>query len=326
MTITRYQSPKKDKLMQHLPKLKPLLLVICLIAIGTSSIAWYNNAGTGGMQGSNTLDTLPKREKKVRAKTQKEKTTINGDIDESLQELERVTKELEEKFQGKEWKKAQKEMAEAMEELNSEKIQQEIQEAMKNIEVDKIRMQAEMQLKQIDVQKIQKEVQKALTEAKYNYNGDSKKMEVEIQKAMEESRKAMSEFKKVDMEKMMAELEFSKEQLKKQQWKIKDEMENVKKHLKENMNKDVNEELEKAKEEIGRAKEELQGYKNMLSEMEKEGLLSTKENYTVEYKDGELSINGKKQSDTVSDKYKHYFKKDNVTIKHDKDDAKTIRL
>lgn len=311
--------------MQHLPRLKPLLLVICLIAIGASSIAWYNQAGTTGA-GNNTLDTLPKREKKVRAKTNKDnKTTINGDIDESLQELERASKELEEKLQGREWKKAKEQMAEAMEKLNAEKIQLEVQEALKNIEVDKIRLQAEMQLKQIDVQKMQKEIQKSLAEAMYN-NVDSKKMEAEIQRAMEESRKAMSELKNVDMDKFKEELERSKEQLKKQQWQMKEEIENAKKNMKINMEKDLREELENAKEDIARAKEELQGYKSMLREMENEGLLSTKENYTVEYKDGELSINGKKQPDSVTDKYKHYFRKDNITIKHDKDDARTIRL
>ncbi|MBS1566831.1 MAG: hypothetical protein JST39_20770, partial [Bacteroidetes bacterium] len=45
-----------------------------------------------------------------------------------------------------------------------------------------------------------------------------------------------------------------------------------------------------------------------------------KDNYKVEYHDGELYINGKQQPADIRDKYKSYFKKDDVRIQKDKED------
>lgn len=45
------------------------------------------------------------------------------------------------------------------------------------------------------------------------------------------------------------------------------------------------------------------------------GLFNTKEDYTIEYKDGELTVNGKKQPQAVADKYKKNFSKKSIAIK-----------
>ena len=73
----------------------------------------------------------------------------------------------------------------------------------------------------------------------------------------------------------------------------------------------------------------LKNYKEILTNMEKDGFLSTKEDYKVEYKNGDLFINGKKQLAAIADRYKHYFKKTHVTIKKENDggdDDKIIDL
>jgi hypothetical protein len=54
--------------------------------------------------------------------------------------------------------------------------------------------------------------------------------------------------------------------------------------------------------------------------MEKDGLLNTKEDYSIRYNDGELFINDKKQPQDVTDKYKKYLPKKNIAIK--KEDGK----
>ena len=76
---------------------------------------------------------------------------------------------------------------------------------------------------------------------------------------------------------------------------IKKELENSKLEIEKNK-VDMKEEMSKAKEEIKKAKEELKGYQQMLDEMEKEGLISTKEDYEVEFTGDELYINHQKQS------------------------------
>ena len=66
---------------------------------------------------------------------------------------------------------------------------------------------------------------------------------------------------------------------------------------------------------IDEARAELKGYQEMVYAMENEGLLNTAKDYNIRYMDGELTINGKKQSADMATRYKKYFKKESVTIK-----------
>jgi hypothetical protein len=113
---------------------------------------------------------------------------------------------------------------------------------------------------------------------------------------------------------------------------VKKELENAKKELarvKSAMKRqkmDIKKELDKAKLEIDKAKVEVRDYQEMIYEMEKEGLLNTKENYTIEYKDGDLFINDKKQSQHITDKYKKYFKQKKIAIKKEDGEMKINHL
>jgi len=299
------------------------LLVLCIMLIGAASIGWYGTANAN-KYGTNQLDTVPKREKKMRS--DEDRTIIKGDLDKTMQQLDRAMDRLKEQLESKDWQKVQLELQESMEKLNAEKVEEQISKALKDIDLQKIKMETQKELQKIDMDKMQKELQKALAEAKENI--DSKKIQAEIEKAVKESKKALDEAKEFDMDKIKAELDNSKEELRLEQGKIKVEMENAKKEIREAMKRDFKKDFEKAQEDIKRAKEELSNYKNMLGEMEKEGLINTKEDYKVVYKNGELIINGKKQPASVTEKYKHYFKKDNVSIQKndDDDDDKTIDL
>jgi hypothetical protein len=53
----------------------------------------------------------------------------------------------------------------------------------------------------------------------------------------------------------------------------------------------------------------------MIYAMEADGLLDTKKDYIIRFKDGKLTINGNEQPETVTNKYRKYFKKDSVTLK-----------
>ena len=148
-----------------------------------------------------------------------------------------------------------------------------------------------------------------------------------MQRAMEETKKAMAEMKAVDMEKIEKELEKAKEEMRNSKGRMKQDMEKARKDINEALKKDFRKEMEKAKEEVNQAAIELQNYKDMLLEMDKDGLLNAKEPYSIEYNKGTLIINGKTQPDTISSKYRHYFKKENVKISRGKDDNdRTIDL
>jgi len=153
-------------------------------------------------------------------------------------------------------------------------------------------------------------------------------MQKEMHKALEETRKAMAGLKAFDMEKLQRQLEQAKEDLKMNEGRMKEDLEKARNNINQNLKRDFRKELEKAKENVNRVAEELQDYKVMLTEMNKDGLLNANEPYDIEYKKGELIINGKTQPATITSKYKHYFKKERVTIKKGKpgEDDRTIDL
>jgi hypothetical protein len=78
---------------------------------------------------------------------------------------------------------------------------------------------------------------------------------------------------------------------------------------------DLRETMAKAQAKVNDAKEELKAYQEMVYKMENDGLLNTHHDYTIEYRKGEIFVNGKKQSSEVTAKYRNYFKKESVIIK-----------
>jgi hypothetical protein len=82
----------------------------------------------------------------------------------------------------------------------------------------------------------------------------------------------------------------------------------------------MKETMEKARQEVDKAKEEVKGYQEMIYAMEKDGLLNTKEDYSIEFRKAELSINGQKQPTEIFNKYKKYFKKERLTIRKENGD------
>jgi len=167
-----------------------------------------------------------------------------------------------------------------------EKIKREVAESLKEIDFDKIKEETKLAMQQaeknIDFKKMQEDIERSVAEAKENLNS-------------EEFKRSIEEASKIDMSQIRRELENAKLEIEKNKVNIKDEM-------------------NKAKEEIKNAKEELKAWQQMLDEMEKDGLINTKEDYEIEYKEGNLYINNQKQPQEVQNKYKAYFKKDNTHI------------
>jgi hypothetical protein len=305
-----------------LHKVKPAawMAIILICFTGLAGIAWQKNP-LKFTQNNLQEDTIPKKEK-----ANKDGVIINGDLNKALEEVQRAQENLEKQLQNKDWEKMQKDLLKAQAELNTQNIQEQVAKAMKEIDLQKIQLQTQKALKQIDWEKMQKDLQQSQAEIKANI--DSKKMDAEISRAMEEAKHAMAEMKAVDMEKLQQDLEKTKEEMKISEREMQKDLEDAKKEMNENFPKTLKKELEKARVEIDHAKEELLNYKNMLDEMDKDGLLKSKEEYKIEYKNGDLFINGTKQPEIITSKYRHYFKKGNVklTRSKDDDDNKTIHL
>jgi hypothetical protein len=225
------------------------------------------------------------------------------DIDQALQELDKARAELEKTLKDRNW---EKEITESMNRLDADKMKLQIEEALKEVDVAKIQAEMQKAMKDLDVEKMKADLQKALAEV------DGDKIKLEIEQAMKEVDAAKikaqveSSLAAVDMEKVKAELKKVQEVDMK---KIQDEL--------KNMQPEIEKSMSAARESIEKAKVELTAYKGFLSDLEKDGLIK-KENYTVEYKKGELFINGKKQPESVIRKYNSFLKdRKDFTIKKD---------
>lgn len=304
--------------------------IACIVITG---IAWQK-IPAATPSNHRLRDTVPITEKK-----QHNKTAIRGDLDKALEQVEKAQENLEQQLQNGGFDKIQLQLQKAQEQLNTTDIHLQLEKAMKEIDIQKL--QLEDQLKNIDIQKIQEETQSALQKINWEKmqkelekaqvdlknNIDYKKIENEVRLSLDQSKKAMAELKNIDMEKIKLELERSKEEMKRNEGKMQEEMERAKKDIQQTMKRDFKKEMEKAREEIVHSKKQLQEYKNMLGEMVKEGLLSSDKEYNIEYKEGNLFINGNKQPETIANKYKHYFQQEHVILSRDNnDDNKIIDL
>lgn len=169
------------------------------------------------------------------------------------------------------------------------------EKSLKEIDWTRIKAQVEQSMKQIDMAKIQMEIDKSIKEINWD------KIKSDIDRSLKEIDMSKIKF---DIEKNMEELKnVNFNELKKEMEKLKIEMELNKEHFKMDM--------EKFKKDMSKLKIELNELKEMNAEMEKDGLLNKNESNSIEYKNKELFINGKKQSQQAAEKYRKYFKGDN---------------
>lgn len=177
-----------------------------------------------------------------------------------------------------------------------------LDEAMK--ELDEAMKRLNVEMKKLDGAKLEKEIKASMEKV------DWKKIQVDVERAMKEAEVKM---KDIDMSKLHKQMEEMQENLRKQELKMKINGEKIRKQVEESMKKaKVN--MERAKVDMEKAKEEIKFMNEFTDELEKDGLINKKKGYKVEVKNGELYINGTKQSKEVSDKYRKYFKKDNFSI------------
>ena len=319
---TRISTPLSI-VMKNNPR-KYLLAIAGIAALGFISLAWTGNHQSKILQTVN--DTVP-RQKSTRSPSKEYKR----DFDKQLDDLEKAMKDLRNApdFDMKQvqteidaaMKQVEKEMANHK--IDMEQMQKELQASLSKIDAEKIQAEVNKSLKDLDKLDLQK-MQKELKESLSNLDDDNidlklslkeldkidlEKMRKEIERSMEDlkvnidgariSKEIQESLKKIDMEKVKRDME-----------KVKGEMEKNKDNFKFDRDK-IQKDLEKTRIEF-------KGYQEMVYEMEKDGLLSTKTDYTIIYKDEELTINGKKQATGVTNKYKKYFSKDEVTIRKEK--------
>ena len=268
--------------------LKQLPIALIVSALVITAAAWQ---GQPRKTTHTITDTIPDKVK---------------NIDDALEQLEKSKTEMERSLQDKDW---DKEMKEALDKVHfdAEKMKQQIDEAVKSIDAKKMQEEITKAMKEVDFEKMK-------TELKENMD------KVDLQQMKDEIAKAM---KQIDAEKLKADINASIAKI--DMDKMKMELDKVKdidfKGIEENIKK-MKPELEKsmkdAKESIEKAKKELLEYKSFIDGLDKDGLIDKDKNYTIQYKNGELTIDGQKQPDDVVKKYSGFLKgRKDFTIKKD---------
>ncbi|HZH64311.1 MAG TPA: hypothetical protein VEY10_05410 [Flavisolibacter sp.] len=278
-----------------LSKKLPLLLLICGMVV-TVAIAQTNS----GRNKQVANDTVPKKQKKVR------------DLDEALLELERGEMELNK----------------AMKEIDGEKLEREIRASLKDVDIDMAKMKEDIAkaMKEIDMKKINADVEKALNEVdfqKLNIEMQQELAKVDMTKIKADVQNALKEVNgekiKLQVQEALAQVDMNN--IKMELNKVKEiDVEKMKKEL-ENIRPEIERSMKEAKKGIERARIEITSYKNLVNALDKDGLLDKNEDYKIEYKNNELTVNGKKLSAETTKKYSEFLSdKKDFTIQKEADD------
>lgn len=193
-------------------------------------------------------------------------------------------------------------MQKALRQIDGEKMEREMREAMKHLELDKVKMKEDLAraMKELDAQKMNLEMQKD------RVNMQKELKEINAEKIRQQAEAAVA---KIDMEKMKAQLEKVKEI----------DFSKMKKELKD-MRPEIEKSMREAKKDIEKARQELTSYKNLVNALNKDGYLNKDANYKVEYRSGELTVNGKKLPSDAVKKYNEYLSdKKDFTLQKDSD-------
>lgn len=208
------------------------------------------------------------------------------DLDEALADIDRGELEMKRALKEFDSEKMEKELREAMKtmEIDMAKMKVDIEKAIKEIDAEKISLEIQNAMKEVDAEKISKEIKESLAKV------DMQKVKAEMQRAKEEMQKA----KEIDMSKMKAELE-----------KIGPQVEKA---------------MKEAQVSIEKARKEITSYKNLVDALDRDGHLDKAKDYKIEYKNKELTVNGKKLPAETVQKYNTYLSdKEGFTLEKDDD-------
>jgi len=151
----------------------------------------------------------------------------------------------------------------------------------------------EESLAKVDFDQIGKQVEQSLNNINWN----------EIQMNVDNSiKQAQEHMKEINFDKINDEMKELQEKFQSEEFK--------KQFDSDKLQKQIDEAMDKANEGIQKAKNELQQFREFTSELEKDGLIDKKKGYEIEWKNGNLYINGVQQSQQVTNKYKKYYRKD----------------
>lgn len=229
------------------------------------------------------LDTVPDRNKKI------------TNIEEALDQLEKSRSELDRTMSDADWKKMELHLQESLKNvhIDAEKIRAQVAEAMKAVDAINVQAEVDKAMKSVDAAMLKANIDMAMKAA------DIEKIKADVNASIA----------KIDWEKINGEIEkASKVEMPKIELELKD------------LGPKIEKEMANARQELDKAKVELKAYKNFIDALDRDGLINKNENYKIEYRNGELTINGKKQTADAAKKYGEFLNgRKDFTISRDAD-------
>ena len=182
-------------------------------------------------------------------------------------------------------------------------MNRQIEMTLEQVNIDAIMKELAASLSKIDIAGLVADVKFSLDDMEWkNKNGEIKEA---IEAAKQELENSRAEFSNID-----------KAGIKKELQEARTELEEARQELNEINVQKIRQE---AKVNIDEARLELQQTKALFRELDKDGLVNSKEGFTIEYKDSDLYINDIKQSQQVTGKYRKYINKNHFKIKIEKE-------
>ncbi|WP_018626724.1 hypothetical protein [Niabella aurantiaca] len=182
--------------------------------------------------------------------------------------------------------------------IDADRIQRQIGKAMAGIDLDRIQSEVQAAIKKVDFEKLNKDLDKAMASI------DKAKVDASIARAL-------APVQKIDQEKVRNELRTALEGVHLDQ--LKEQLENAKRDLrfrKKDLDQEMNRLAPGVNDELRNTRKQLQKLKDAYQEMEQDGLIEKGPDNRIQYIEGDLYINGEKQTEEVSKKYRHYFSKE----------------
>lgn len=325
------------------------LLAVMIIAVGLVSIAWLNpsnkkeqrdNKKTVAKEDITTApiapaiagpvitqavsmihpltDTIPAGKQAENAAREAAKN--------SMEAAKLGMEAAEEAMKNIDWNQINVEVSNAMKNIDWNQINTEVSNAMKNIDWKKMQVEVNTAMKNIDWNKINADVKTSLKEVPDSLI-DPKVIQESIRVGMESAKTAMAAINFDDIiSKSMAEartamnskeykeaMANAKKEIAKAQQEVREAQKNIRKEIAISEKRNVHKEIDEDHVVIDKAVSNK--YKNMVERMAADNLINVEEGFTIEKKNGVLTINGVKQSDDVLKKYADVLgKADEATI------------
>jgi len=266
-----------------------------LLIIAASAIAWQTKTKKQPRDTTATANENGDTSHPRRHASDEDAVRLNG-LDEGLKQLDVQLKNIDINLSG----------------LDTT-INNAVKLAINNIDFGAISRETTKALNSIDWKEIQNNINTSMEEAnKELKNIDWKEVQNNINTSMQEANR---ELKKIDWNQVNSEINEATNKI---------NTDEIKGQL-NGLGDIINNAMSKASEGLENVRTELKNWKDFTNDLEKDGLINKKKGYRVEWKnDGELYINGTKQTKEVSDKYRKYYKEGGYTINNDGDETEQL--